>query len=537
VSVTQAPKAPEHEGQLAFEIPQRLKMNFWSFTTADKYFTFVQAIIVVTVGFKYGRLAALLWILVWVGFMCRPENGRIYDLFSQACRTLRIRKRHGLIWTAVQNSHRSKKRRRRTKRQKENVMPFRTGDIAGGVGFIAYKRSDVIVIEGSGSKIIAQNPHDQFRTSLREADVIKRVASSVPGRKIAVSLMFRRRPANVRDIANTMGESLHPDVAVPEALLIPEEKWTVKQRADYNAFTMWMDSQNLMDEIAGEVTMAMVITIQRESKLARAMKGKSSLPDREVKRLTISRVKETAVEGLKACGVSDVHALDLEAINLYVRRSWDVDTIDEYYERMQKQWGGTEGLAKSKFHWPQERILAFSDHSVMDSTRHAVLRVRENPSRVLADYYRQLYAIDVPWLTVTLVSETVSSNAEYRMLNKLIPIRNTFDQVRGIVRKAPHQQKKEEEREKRERDLYNSRFGQAYVLLISVARPFLADAGDGIDEDDIEKREEESIANLEDDVMAVRQKTYGLGMDATHILTESRQLPALWSAVTGIPML
>jgi hypothetical protein len=520
----------EDRQRLSIEVPERLGMNYLSMSGADSTLIVVMQMLGITFGIATGK--ALVWFasLVITGLLlCRADNGRIYYIFGQwwVSRWMKRPRRkvpRGTVWQAEGKSSWVSQRR-------PPPMPFNTGTIGEHFGFMDFDSADVIVIEGTGASFISLDPETQYRENLRLAELKKRISAAATGYSIGISYVFRRRPADVHEFAAKLDRVVHPDVAVPEAFLFPEDQrlnghnvLSTEQRRMLALHSIMGEELEVAETYTGQTTMAMVVTVQRDSKAIRAFKGKSSLSEEDVKRLTMHKVKELAVDGLRRIGVSNPRALGLEDINLFVRRAHDVANISKYYDLLQKGLVDPYGTQ----HWPQERMVVFDDHCIVDDTYHAVLRIRRGPPKVMVDYFRQLHAIDVPWLTVGLISETVSSTREYRILNRGIALKESFDEARGVIRQAPHVRARDQGREKREMELFQSRFGQAYVPLIGVSAPCWRMV-DGV--------RVSNFPEFDDHVNDVIKAGHGLGLNIMRVNGAVRQLPALWSVSTGLPML
>jgi len=86
---------------LETSMPEKTSMNPLSFDRPDAKFTILMAGFMSLGQSYYGKLAAMLVIAVWVGFMWRREDGRNYRLLGDWWMSLWIaRVEKNLIWTA-----------------------------------------------------------------------------------------------------------------------------------------------------------------------------------------------------------------------------------------------------------------------------------------------------------------------------------------------------------------------------------------------------------------------------------------------------
>ncbi|HVS58591.1 MAG TPA: hypothetical protein VHD60_02505 [Candidatus Saccharimonadales bacterium] len=503
----------EYDG-LRTDSPKNLQRNFLGFTTTDIPVGIVLAVLVVFIAGLYGRMAGLVALIAaWACMYRFSDNGRLYYVVAQRVHDLWISNvRTHLLWEAPTGAP-----GRRTLRLRSYLIPLRLSTVEGlDVAAIHHvgQHTDAVVVAGEGSSVASDALWAQFETHENLAHVIKRVVGIglESSYSVGVSFVWRRRPHDLAGMGKMFLENLHPAVVgAPQNQVLATEHGPEELRIT-NLSRVADELFDITAQHGGDVTMASVWTIKRDTHLTAAAK-RGSLPKSQLHRLLVAKVAQTAVDGLASCGIVDPYAMDLEDLQHFMRSAWDGKNLVDYH--LQTQEG--EITTANEAQWPTERIEAFRDHCLIDGTYHTVLRISNCPSEQLPHFFRELFAINAKWLTVTLVGETVSSRNEEVLLNRIIPIKEAFDEQRGIVHKSSRVLAREEARLERERRLFESRFGQAYNLLIAVSNT--------------------DLQTLEDDADEARRKCLTMGLSAKRITGENRQLPALWSATTGINML
>jgi hypothetical protein len=499
-------QSTEHE--LLTQAPDELKRNFMSFTRMDVIAAAMLALIAVVVLGVYGKLFGLIAACICAAFMYRfSAKGRLYYVVGLRFRSTWIKRvQKNVIWVGP-----DLKPVRRQILRRPPPIPLkltRVGDIAA-VHFVGHQ-SDALVVTGSGSPIASLNLLQQLGAHGELAQAFKRtahVASTTASAPIGVSFMFRRRPVNLVALSTMLNENVYPDLLEEIA-----EPMTDHEKRMARVGPVLDELIDMCDESGGDITMASIWTIGREGAIETAVK-RGGLPRKSIKRLLVAKVAQAAIEGLEACGVEDVKALDFVGLQEFMRAAWDVKNLDSYQEEVFFNPPGEI----SELHWPQSRIQIFNDCCLIDGTYHSVVRIQGCPALQLPSYMRELFAADTPWLTVTLVGETVDSTREEIFLNRIIPLTEEFNNQRGIVHKSSRKEARERQRKEREEEIYLSRHGQAYNLLIAVSHPDKEELENGVDQ--------------------VLRTCRAIDLSVARIVGEAWQLAAFWSATTGINML
>jgi len=491
------------------EQPATTSGMFAGLSSTDKKFAVILMSIVLACLFVFGQLGSLSLGLFLLLF--RWEERRVYLYPIRRLQSIRMKIVKGVVWEA------DPAKRRRFLRQRSELVPVDVTEV-GDVG-ILHRRDlgrDAIVITGSGSHIASRDLAGQHQQHAQIAEAFKKVAA-VPGYAVGVSQVYRRRPANLLAHHVVMDESLHPDVALPEALLKPEAEHSADDKRFLNIRQVMLEHEQLIAQYAGEITMAMVFTIKREGVLTTATPDKG-LTELQQKRLPIHQVATAAMDSLAAAGVNDLSLLNGDEMQDYVREGWDVADLDDYHLDVARRYSGeTDHDPTDPIHWPSQRIVVYDDCSLVDNSYTAVIRLRSAPKWALPHTMRQLHGMDVPWVTITQVGETVSSNREYFWLNMAIPIRGDLKEKFGADRNGPRSRNKDEALRQRQIMLDDSGFSQHYSLLIAVS-----------------DTDRDRMNHAVEDVLRTCRR---LGTNPVRITGEAMQLRALWSATTGMNML
>jgi hypothetical protein len=137
------------------------------------------------------------------------------------------------------------------------------------LGWLHGRGKDTVVIEAEGSDIASLELEGQFDSHLALGEVIRKVAALAErhGHDAGWGWLYRTRPLNLPNLANTIGPYLHPEVWEPSVLpqvLTAGENGLSKQ--DKRNLAYGENIQQLL-EVSGkysrEVTMAAVCTVKR----------------------------------------------------------------------------------------------------------------------------------------------------------------------------------------------------------------------------------------------------------------------------------
>jgi len=411
---------------LETSMPEKTSMNPLSFDRPDAKFTILMAGFMSLGQSYYGKLAAMLVIAVWVGFMWRREDGRNYRLLGDWWMSLWIaRVEKNLIWTA-------KKKRWSDVFRRSPPINIKLGELGDlGLIHVVSRKTDSIVITGDGSDSSSQNLVAQHSYNLNNSDTIKRVAA-VPGYSVGTSFVFRRRLSNISKVDSYFGDNLDHEVAIPRALTVEPEQYTDYDHRKMGIRLITEELRDMVQAYSGEVDMAAVLTIRREGILAALKKGGSLAAD-DIHRLPIAKVARAATDGFVTNGVSNVSTLDFPGAHAFVQGAWNIAHADEYYRRLEDP----ANYDFSDFPGPEHEILAFSDHCITDDTLHSVIKLTQCPAFALPNFFRQLHATNVRWPAVTLVGDAVGSGMEYTLLDRHHPAQGRARRISGNHPQGP----------------------------------------------------------------------------------------------------
>jgi len=355
----------------------------------------------------------------------------------------------------------------------------------------------------------------QFQIMERFADGIRKLSSLQRG-SVGVSFVFRRRPADTVKLENIYRGILHPEVRELRG------RDTAEDIRNLRLSTIANETVAKARQVAGEVTMAVVVTVPQQELLrkvrSKRRKGKlEMLPPAALRRLGINRLAQVTVEVLDNCGINDPRVLGVREVHQYLHDAWeaDIDHCNEY-----RRWladAPTDEVGESFRHSPGD-ITVGKDHCVTDGTYHSVIRITGGPHRESDNFFSQLHAANVPWLTVTLLGKVTRSNLEYSWLDRLIPMRDAFRrEALGIVYEGPKARKKAEDIVRRQEIIFERRVSERFNILLVVTHTDPEELADGVEE--------------------VLRTARAMGLDAEQVFGECRQVPVHWSATTGVDML
>lgn len=537
-----------HEPSLRTLTPSKLSQRYMDFSNGDWYFAVSVAALAFTVYFALGNnnsLALFGLLLLGMGLLYRTDYCRIYQLPWQALHTLWIRYAlKGRVWQAYPATpkHRLEKVWRQW-RYPVATIPFEVYDLRSpemdlGVIHNLDQGVDATVIDGTGCNIAAKELLEQLGLQRRLADVVRRIAAaSAPKYATGVSYVFRRRPADAYRHDEYMDDNAHPDTWLPEAHVSNNPELLTDRDIRKSRLNHVMhELRDMVGTYTDNVTMAAVLTL-KGNMLERAASKGESLAARTVSRQPIINLTKELSEGLAACGIEQddpldqgqLRPMDVKDVHALLNGAWAVTEAPDYY-RMQAEGAtepvlvadqnGKEYLQYPALHWPKRRIDVTDDRCYIDNTEHAVLRAVSCPESMIPNFMTQLHTIREAYTTITLCGEATSGRNESRWINKAFGIVDSFDRtILGRARKSSRQERRERDLQAREQEIEQSGgFIQIYNILVCVSGT--------VGTDEVEKGINEA-----------RTKGTSAGVDLQLIQGECRQLPALWSATTGVNML
>lgn len=454
------------------------------------------------------RFAGIVIITVWLLSMRTLSNDiRAYYMPIFLLKNAYIRRvKKGILWQAEASGSKSKRNKRKA------VFPFEVhafGDI--GLIHTRHKKADTMVFASTGSPISSLNLHDQYTAHASIADVFRR-AAAIAGMKIEISMGVRARPEDPWKFWNTISAIGEGEVVLPAAFVTAEQKWT-----DYDRRMLVLNdiqsSLAQIGQIANDVDMVLLITVQRPPAFDKAVK-KQTIEERESNQQPIMRIKSIAIPLLEKILKNGVTILDAEGAERYLRKSWDVIGLSEYYNR------ANERLINGDFdthdQWYAERLIRVTDRYVqIDDTFGATLKMHTYPKEAAYPYdSRAFYAAGSRWFSNGVIGETVNGGWEYRILNTSQGFLSDIISVSGIQWSGPKVERKEQEVTDRLREIDQSTYTESYNPLSAIS------AG--------------SAEELEINVQGEIDRLTAEGMSPIRVIGESKQFSSYLSATTFI---
>lgn len=485
--------------------PDKLSVNYTSLNSLDKWVYLPLLTAGILAAFAFGsEMHGFIAVIIAVMLMYRAPYGRVIHLIVLMLFVepwIRL-VQHDVVWKSDE--------RQRWWRRKVPALSLSVDGI-GDIGVIHDKDNgtDVIVITGSGSGIAEADLSAMRAKHLQMAEALKRV-TALAGLRIGVSFVYRRRPARIMQTMTMYAETLHPWALTGSGDFDPDSPEAQRIR---NIHKLTMELAELEAGLPCEVVMACVLTLRRQADVRSLAKGK--VPGHlRLSRLEITRAAETMCSNLEHIGVSDVRTLDLAGAVSFLRTSWDVsESLQDWYGQ---ELDGFRTEADIPPPWPHRRIIRRADHCQVDDSFHATLMVTRVPKEVADSFYHQLHALSAPYLSISAPGESMGGNREYGVLFGAIAFEEAL--VEGTdLRMTPRRARRMAARQDRHHDVEASGVTHAYNLLVGVAA--------------------NSLEELEEDIARVEQEILVMGLQAQRITGRVWQMPAMWSATTGIPLL
>jgi hypothetical protein len=349
-------------------------------------------------------------------------------------------------------------------------------NLVGDLALIYNKKAktDTLLIGGSGSHNTSFDIYAQARIIERIGEGIKRIAS-VKNYEVVVGFVNMRRQSNVRRMLEVYAEHTHWDYLPrdPDNPWPPEEDLTPEERGDRNIALVLQDCLASEHDENRTNTMLATITIRRDGLMRKAAKKGGSMADLEEERTLIEEIAEVAESVLMNCGVVDAHAYNFEETHEHLRYIWDVKQDDEYpswqtYVGDDPEHPDYEYFVKF-FHWPRKFIRAFKTWCDLDGSLHAVLRLEENPKEADPMTFLDMFAIDVPNVTVSVVGKTVKSRRTVRILERTTRVEEVFKDSLGVADDTQAAISRNERTQTQLETAHRSRFSQLYNVVVVVS--------------------------------------------------------------------
>lgn len=542
--------------------PSRQSQRFASFTPAD----WRVAVLIVVAVIACNVVLNNPWLnlgltLVGVLIMWKfSPYGRFYYVVGESFYSSWIRHwQHGVRWQA--NPPKGKFFRRMFTRigtrWSSDVIPLEVNELED-IGLVHNYRqgTDSVIIGGTGSIMSGISLDEQRRILDLHDSWIKRVAGR-PDVGVSISFVYRVDPHDRwQDIIMQVETGL-PNIVLPPELAPPAPTADEVTRRRWEALREnQLEVNQLGQDYGSDVIMAAVITIKRygrlqqltkeqrrkEHQLEKRTRREWQKEKRRAKRekrepivhddviqqraemtrlrlsdLPIADLADECAKGLLECGVSGVHVFNVSEAEQFLRGSWDVTDMDDYYDRrLQNELGGDS-------HWPSQRIVTTKRAVVFDNTAHTTLLLKKLPSPVFPHFMVQLRKLGIEYPTITLVGETTSSLWDYLAMTRLRNIargaQEAFGAESGMKSEQVH-----DEWLARQAQMANTKYLHLYNILIDIRLPVDGTSG-------------ENLEALDTHVMKVVKDLHSsLGIEAIRVTGECRQESVVWST-TGINML
>jgi hypothetical protein len=219
--------------------------------------------------------------------------------------------------------------------------------------------------------------------------------------------------------------------------------------------------------------MLVTITIRRDAFLRKAARKGGSMAEDAEERSLIEEIAEVAEDVLAKCEIADPHAYSVMETHEHLRYVWDVQQDDEYAS-WKDEAGADPEHSEHKyfvkfFHWPKKFIRSFRTYCDLDGSLHAILRVVENPDEADPMSFLEMFAIDVPNVTVALVGKTVKSRRTVRIMERTSRIESVFKDMTGIADDTVAAVDRQERTQSKLESAHRSRFTQLFNVVIVVS--------------------------------------------------------------------
>jgi len=527
--------------KMTVKVPEKIRMGFFPFSPADGIFTgiFSFAVIAVMAIMQLQFWAYGIAGIVLLGFLYRLQNARFYWwLMYQVPVSFYIWLRRDYLYLASVDK-RSRLSRLIPKKLRNlfrwTPIKFQVDSLRSAkqeIGLLHHvgTQRDTFVVTGDGCPISSLDGLAQVNHLGRFAQIVKKTAMN-PQFDVGLSLVFRRRPPDSHAIRESFHTSGDPNVFFPPARQKKADELTDDDKRHLWLNQLERESQGIGEQLSGDVTMAVVVTVERTGSL-NAQKHKGTLASDAVSKQPALKLNRDLVRDLTVVGkVGRVTTLDKPALERYVRETWDVEETGltefrELYHTGQLDAQKSEDGEPKLLHFPQDSIRAVRNRLYTDEDSvHTIIKVTTQPEEIRPGFWDAImnlrYTIDNEpvWLSVAYCGERVSVKNELRILRRFIPgIRTMQDQVfNKHYRNDPGLVKRSLEQDARRGELYTSgSYQQSFTILICIS-------------DTTDEKVNEALGLC----LAVMDDK---GVTGTIVKSRERQLPALWSAA-GAPMM
>ena len=503
--------SPSHTVNVSTENPDRHRGNALRLQDSDKVFLIIGGLLFLIVGRLTNNLGAFAFAMIILLLMRSVTYARVYGRIGQGCKNLWIRYvRKG--WLV-----------RRT-RSKWSVLPGRSPiNMAlkrlGEFGLIGVgEHSDALPIMGQGSDFSTRELMQQFLAIQQLGELTKRLASYIKGYGIGISYVFRQRPPDLYALEHHYEDNFHPDVLLPPAQAEgkPLEQYTAYDWRCQNLRDNAVELLGLMEQVGGEPDMGMILTVRhspavRLPRRSKAKKANAEAKDKKVDEMPITKMAKEALRGLERSGVDSPSLLTPTGLVGFLRGAWDVHP-ESYQEFCASDRVTTD--PDWPIQWPQHSVRVMRDHCILDGNYCGTVMFRSGPAHADPWFYRELFATEVEYPSIALVSEAVHNRTDLWAITTAINIADKITSLLQIDRLSAGARKRQQERELREEQLTDTRFRQTYHILFGVCH-----------------WDKEAFERDIENVIAVGNH---LQLSPLRVSGECRQVPYFFSAATGV---
>lgn len=534
-----------YEDTYMMKVSDKARIGYFTFEGMDYVFVILTYLILQSVlelvpymPFWGPQIVPIVLIAV---LLYRIEDGRLYYVVGNLIPGgFWIWNKRDKIWEAPEENlqktkRRNPKRLEQALEERRAALKFKVDGIQTGnrtLGILHNKKTklDTFVIVGDGSPFALQELLAKMNEVIQHGEVIKRNAIT-PLFKVRWSYVFQRSPLDMNDILDTYQRSLDPRVYFPPSHLKPESEWTMEDRVDRFLNEVAKASLADADAVGGNVTMAIVVTIERRGALygLDRKNRKVELKDDELARTPVLELEQGIVSDLAHIAkVKNPRSLTQQELALYMRESWDVTDIKKYYRMFHKNERGELNESERRdfaiSHWPSSIIKAGSGFCQMDNTHMAIIKIRSNPQMIPPDFWHRIMKVRYTrqarpvWITVAFCGETVSLKGESLALSRGIPLLRAF---RSMVMNSAYQSQESKDRDRSLVDRHTTIYRDQNYQLANMR---------------LIKIRATDKASLEQAIHVVRIEMAKEKLQGRVIKRRKLQLPAVWSAA-GIPLL
>jgi hypothetical protein len=492
-------------------------MRFLRLSTSDKIWTasyaFIAGLVFLLLSSQgVSSLVGAALVVLWMLSMLTPETNqdeRIYQMplsFIQDA-LMSLQKD---IWSQSKKEPRGK---RAIKPFPLEVREF--GDV--GLVYNQIKRTYSMIITSEGSPISSMSMLGQYAAVQSLASLVTKAAATAGRGGLKIAMGLRARPQDPWLVPNTLNEVADINVILPSALAThkPESEWTNDDKRAIFLNKILESYADIVD-LSASVEMILVVTVKDTDEFRRAFK-EGVIYDKEMRNQSITRIRNVIIPYLERL-IGDVTVLDGEGAEKYLRKAWDVVTLNDYYLMAQKRLMGTADAEGTLTQYlPASHIKAYPDCVEIDGTFATTLKITSFPfEEVYAHRVQEVYDSMARWSSTSVIGETLHSGREYNILNGLTGLTTDAADRFGVIRSGPRAERRDEERIGRLREMDNAVYNQDFVPVVAVL------AG---------SREE-----LMEEYGLEADRLTAAGYSHIRVLGRSKQLPSFLTATTLIDL-